>query len=74
MGNIQVIILFFPILFIIHDFEEIIFIQSWISKNRYYLCEKFPALSKKLLPHFDNITTASFAFGVAEEFITLLLR
>ena len=28
-------------------------------------------LSKKLLPHFDNITTSSFAFGVAEEFILI---
>ncbi|WP_236886654.1 HXXEE domain-containing protein [Clostridium beijerinckii] len=72
MSNMQAIICFFPMLFIIHDFEEIIFIQSWMSKNRYYLSEKFPKLSKKLLPHFDNATTASFAFRVAEEFITLL--
>ena len=58
-------------LFIFHDFEEIIFMQVWISKNRKYLCERFPKLSKKLLPHFDNITTSSFAFGVAEEFILI---
>jgi len=42
----------FPIVFIIHDFEEIIFIQSWISKNRYYLYEKFPKLSKKVIASF----------------------
>lgn len=71
MNNIKIIIWLFPILFIFHDFEEIIFIQVWISKNRDYLCKKFPILSKKLLPHFDNITTASFAFGVAEEFILI---
>ncbi|MBX4262797.1 HXXEE domain-containing protein (plasmid) [Clostridium estertheticum] len=71
MNNIQVIIWLFPILFIFHDLEEIIFIQPWISKNRLYLCERFPVLSKKLLPHFDNITTSSFAFGVAEEFILI---
>jgi len=34
--------------------------------------KSFQSYQKKLLPHFDNITTASFAFGVAEEFITLL--
>ena len=71
MDKIQVIIWLFPILFIFHDFEEIIFIQVWISKNRRYLCEKLPRLSKKLLPHFDNITTSSFALGVAEEFILI---
>lgn len=45
--------------------------QVWISKNRLYLGERFPALSKKLLPHFDNITTSSFALGAAEEFILI---
>lgn len=71
MSDIKVMIWFFPILFIFHDFEEIIFIESWIKKNRKYLSEKFPKLSKRLLPHFDNITTSSFAFGVAEEFILI---
>ncbi|OOM78582.1 HXXEE domain-containing protein [Clostridium sp. BL-8] len=71
MNNIQVIIWLFPILFIFHDFEEIIFMQAWISKNRSYLCARFPKLSKKFLPHFDNITTLSFAFGVAEEFMLI---
>lgn len=71
MSDIEVMIWLFPILFIFHDFEEIIFMQSWISKNRRYLCERFPKLSKRLLSHFDNITTSSFAFGVAEEFILI---
>ncbi|MGG0188012.1 HXXEE domain-containing protein [Bacillus rhizoplanae] len=71
MNNIQVMVWLFPILFIFHDFEEIIFIQPWIKKNRRYLCERFPTLSKRLLPHFDNITTSSFALGVAEEFILI---
>ena len=45
--------------------------QVWIRKNKTYLYERFPLLSKILLPHFDNITTASLAFGVAEEFILI---
>lgn len=71
MNDIKIVVWLFPILFIFHDFEEIIFMQSWISKYRHYLCERFPTLSKRLLPHFDNITTSSFAFGVAEEFILI---
>lgn len=71
MNNIQVMIWLFPLLFIFHDFEEIIFMRAWISKNRSYLCERFPTLSKKLLPHFDHMTTSSFALGVAEEFIII---
>jgi hypothetical protein len=45
--------------------------QSWISRNKRYLLNRFPRLSKKLLPHFDNITTSSFALGVAEEFVLI---
>lgn len=71
MNDIQIILWLFPMIFIFHDFEEIIFMEHWISRNRHYLYERFPMLSKKLLPHFDNITTSSFAFGVAEEFILI---
>ena len=71
MDDMKLIIWLFPILFIFHDFEEIIFIQSWIHKNKRYLVDKFPMLSKKLLPHFESITTSSFALGVAEEFVLI---
>lgn len=71
MINMPIIVWIFPILFIFHDFEEIIFIKAWMNKNRHYLSKKYPVLSKKLLPHFENITTSSFALGVAEEFMLI---
>ncbi|MFJ8261047.1 HXXEE domain-containing protein [Rummeliibacillus sp. NPDC094406] len=71
MNNMQVIIWLFPILFMFHDFEEIIFMRAWINKNRSYMSERFPTLSKKLLPHFEHMTTSAFALGVAEEFILI---
>ena len=69
MNDIKILVWLFPILFTFHDFEEIIFMQLWISKNRSYLYERFPGLSRRLLPHFDSISTSSFALGVWEEFI-----
>lgn len=71
MNDIKVMVWLFPMLFIFHDFEEIIFMQSWVSKNKRYLCKRYPVLSKRLLPHLINITTSSFALGVAEEFILI---
>ncbi|WOO37492.1 HXXEE domain-containing protein [Anaerocolumna sp. AGMB13020] len=71
MNAMNVLVWLFPILFIFHDFEEIIFMKMWVRKNKNYLSERLPALSKRLLPHFDNITTSAFAFGVAEEFILI---
>jgi hypothetical protein len=71
MKDIQILIWSFPILFIFHDFEEIIFIQAWICKNKYFLTERFPSFSKRLMPYFENITTSSFALGAAEEFVLI---
>ena len=71
MSDIKVLVWLFPVIFIFHDFEEIIFVQPWISRNSLYLSKRFPALSKRVLPHFGKITTASFAAGVAEEFLLI---
>ena len=69
--DLQIIILLLPIIFMIHDFEEIIFFKKWINDNEFELTHRFPKLSKKLLPHFKNISTESFAVGVAEEFLLI---
>ncbi|MHB8128522.1 MAG: HXXEE domain-containing protein [Mobilitalea sp.] len=71
MIDMKVIVWLFPILFIFHDFEEIIFMKPWVTKNRQYLSKRFPILSKKLLSHFDNISTSAFVLGVAEEFVLI---
>lgn len=71
MNNVQDMIWLFPILFMIHDFEEIIFMRAWFMKNKSYLSSRFPKLSKKIVPHFENMTTSAFALGVAEEFILI---
>ena len=57
-----------PLIFMFHDFEEIIFIKSWILKNDKYLQQRFPKLSKQILK-MKNVSTSTFALGVAEEFI-----
>ena len=40
MEKFGIIIWLLPIVFMIHDFEKIIFFKSWISKNKDYLTEK----------------------------------
>ena len=55
-----------PILFILHDFEEMIFMPLW--KKRYH--QKLLTLKK---PFFGSVTQGSaFAVGVLEEFVILL--
>ena len=55
-----------PILFILHDFEEMIFMALW--KKRYH--QKLLTFKK---PFFGSVTQGSaFAVGVLEEFVILL--
>ncbi|TCL55622.1 uncharacterized protein with HXXEE motif [Kineothrix alysoides] len=71
MGEIYFLIWLFPLLFIFHDFEEIIFGKPWVNRNKERLMEQFPMLANKVLLHFDSLTTSSFSLGVAEEFILI---
>ncbi len=69
MNKQILLILSFPIVFMIHDFEEIIGIKSWINKNADYLYKRFPKLAPKIVPHLQHSTTERFATGVAIMFI-----
>jgi len=73
MNRYNIIVWLLPIVFMIHDFEEIIFFKSWISKNRDYLAKKFPKLSKRFLFRLENLSTPAFAIAMAEEFILLCM-
>ncbi|MFA6831999.1 MAG: HXXEE domain-containing protein [Bacteroidaceae bacterium] len=71
MDTLTLLICLFPIVFMFHDFEEIIFFKIWINKNNAYLRERFPRLSKRFLPRFESLSTSGFALAVAEEFVLL---
>jgi len=69
--DFKIIVWLLPIIFMIHDFEEIIFFKSWITKNKDYLSRKFPKLSKRLLFRLENLSVPAFSLAVAEEFVIL---
>ena len=71
MIDFTTIVWLLPIVFMFHDFEEIIFFKSWIIKNKKTLSEKFPKLSKQFFARFENLSVQAFSLAVAEEFILL---
>lgn len=71
MNEFQIIVWLLPIVFMIHDFEEIIFFKSWITKNSPYLKKRFPFLAKRLLPRMEALSVPAFAVAVFEEFVLL---
>jgi hypothetical protein len=62
-----------PIVFMFHDFEEIIFFKPWVTKNKELLRSRFPIITSKFLPRFGSLSTSGFALAVAEEFIVLCI-
>ena len=71
MIDFKTIVWLLPIVFMFHDFEEIIFFKSWITKNKETLSEKFPKLSKRFFVRFENLSVQAFSLAVAEEFVLL---
>ncbi|PXV67377.1 uncharacterized protein with HXXEE motif [Dysgonomonas alginatilytica] len=73
MDELQIIVWLLPIVFIMHDFEEIIFFKPWVTKNSLYLKKRFPFLDKRLLPRMEALSVPAFALAVFEEFILLCI-
>lgn len=61
-----------PIVFMLHEYEEIIMFQNWLGNNRNELKRRFPKFEQFLAHrgHFDY-STATFAVGTAHEFILI---
>ena len=59
----------FPILFVLHDFEEIIGSKLWVTKNGAAIAKRFPMVGFI----FKNFSTEGFALAVAEELVLILI-
>ena len=73
MIDFKTIVWLLPLVFMFHDFEEIIFFKSWLAKNKGSLSKRFPRLSKPLIARFENLSVQAFSLAVAEEFVLLSL-
>ena len=62
----------FPILFIFHDMEEVIWLPGFIEKNREDIVKRYPISEKLLSAYKKGMTTEAFALAVYEELIILI--
>src|SRR4030042_4485016 len=65
----ETIMWLFPIIFMIHDFEEVIMFKPWVTKNAGFMKKRFPRLAARTLPHMEGLSTSSFAVAVAGMFL-----
>lgn len=61
-----------PVLFILHDTEEIITYHRWIIAHRQTLIQKFPRL-RSMFNYMADFSTSSFIWAALEELLVLLL-
>lgn len=58
--------------FMIHDFEEIIFVESWMKKNYERIHKLVPDALGNLLKEMSNVKSSQFAVAVFVEFIVFV--
>lgn len=58
-----------PIVYMLHDFEEIIMMKSWVESNEKYICQRFPKIATRMVPYLKGMSVEGFAFCVALLFL-----
>lgn len=60
-----------PIIFMLHDFEEIIMFKPWLNANWSNLERRFPRIIINAMSKQRKLSGSAFAVAVAEEFTVL---
>lgn len=60
-----------PVVFMIHDFEEIIMMKPWLTKNWPKLEKRLPAKAIRAMAKQKDMSVSAYALAVAEEFVVL---
>lgn len=67
--NVQTLIWLFPIIFVLHDLEEIIMVEKWMDKNSGTIYNKLPTkIADKVIKQF-SMSTAQFSVAVFVIFV-----
>lgn len=64
------IIYLLPLVFMLHEFEEIIIMPDWLQQNQVQLVRRFPA-TQRMFRSPGKLSAPAFTLAVAEEFILL---
>ena len=67
--KLETLIWLFPIAFMLHEFEEILFMKPWIKRNKSTIATRFPFLAPRFNTFTKGFSTRKFTLIVAEEFV-----
>lgn len=70
MNELKLIVSLFPIIFMLHEFEEIIGFKHWVTKDGAWIAKKYPKVAKQI-SFYERLSVPAFALAVLEEFIII---
>ena len=72
--KLELTMILLPVVFMVHEYEEIIMFKHWLNRNRDELKRRFPKFDRFLARRgFFDYSTATFAVGTAHEFLLISL-
>ena len=71
--NLPALALSLPLVFMLHDFEELIGFQPWLRANRAALLQRFPRLAPRLVAQPERMLGAPLACSIFLIFLLLTL-
>ncbi|MDY6205254.1 MAG: HXXEE domain-containing protein [Prevotella sp.] len=72
MQKLECLMLLLPLVFMIHEYEEVIMFRYWLARNREELKRRFPKIERWMAFHgLFGYSTATFAVGTAHEFLLI---
>ena len=71
--NLPALALSLPLVFMLHDFEELIGFQPWLRANRAALLQCFPRLAPRLVAQLERMLGAPLACSIFLIFLLLTL-
>ncbi len=69
--HILTVVWLFPIIFMFHDFEEILTVEKWVKRNRDFVFHKIPPSLHKYFYSTFQMTTVQFAQDVFWIFLVI---
>ena len=70
--SVFILVLSFPIVFVVHDAEEVIVQHRWMQAHRESLCQRFPK-ARPMINHLSSLNTKAFAIAALEELLVLIV-
>lgn len=71
--SFETLIWLFPITFMLHDFEEIIFVESWFKRNYAKVEPKVPERMKPVFKDLSETTAARFSIPVLMQLLLYII-